>query len=176
MKSHRRTQHLKQYRYQCERCGHGVEKMRYLNTHRCRLKPEGGGVEPDEDGDGGGVEQEGVGEEQEGVGEEQEGGGEEQKEGGEEQEGGGEEQEGVGEEQEEGGAEQTEVKLLAADAKRTATGRTAGRGEVDPPEEDDRGDFTTLKGTEVMTDLVPCVVKPEVNPSTLESHASDSHS
>ena len=37
MNAHRRTQHLGQYRYRCDRCGHGVEKRSYLKTHRCHI-------------------------------------------------------------------------------------------------------------------------------------------
>ena len=37
MRAHHRTQHLGQYRYRCDKCGHGVEKRSYLHTHRCHV-------------------------------------------------------------------------------------------------------------------------------------------
>ena len=50
VRSHIRTQHLNQFPYHCESCGHGVEKKHYLDKHICgrvRRKP-GGLVEGDE--------------------------------------------------------------------------------------------------------------------------------
>ena len=35
VKRHKRTQHLGVYRYHCEKCGHGMEKLSYLKSHKC---------------------------------------------------------------------------------------------------------------------------------------------
>ena len=35
MKKHVRTQHLKQYKFHCKLCGHGVDKQIYLESHKC---------------------------------------------------------------------------------------------------------------------------------------------
>ena len=35
LKRHRKTFHFNEYRYHCDKCGHGVEKRKYLERHRC---------------------------------------------------------------------------------------------------------------------------------------------
>ena len=41
---HVRTQHLRQYRYFCQACGHGVEKRSYLERHRCGASASNGAL------------------------------------------------------------------------------------------------------------------------------------
>ena len=41
---HVRTQHLRQYRYFCQACGHGVEKRSYLERHRCNVSTSNGAL------------------------------------------------------------------------------------------------------------------------------------
>ena len=41
---HVRTQHLRQYRYFCQACGHGVEKRSYLERHRCSASTSNGAL------------------------------------------------------------------------------------------------------------------------------------
>ncbi len=35
MNSHHRTVHLAQYKYHCDKCGHGLQRQSCLKTHRC---------------------------------------------------------------------------------------------------------------------------------------------